>query len=67
MSQKIDIDDLKRRFRSIVLLNNNPPIQKTGKLKIKARWSIACLIFLQLLIVDKGGNNEPALHFGIAG
>ncbi len=67
MSQKIDINDLKRRFRRIVLLNNDPPIQKTEKLRIKARWSIACLIFLQLLIVDKGENNEPTLHFGIAG
>ena len=28
---------------------------------------IASLIFLQRLIVDKGGNNEPALHFGIVG
>jgi hypothetical protein len=58
---------LKRRFQILLLINNGTPIQKTGNLRIKMRWSIAYLIFLQLLIVDKGGNNEPTLHFGIAG
>ena len=58
---------LKRRFQILLLINNGTPTQKTGNLRIKMRWSIAYLIFLQLLLVDKGGNNEPTLHFGIAG
>jgi hypothetical protein len=58
---------LKRRFQILLLINNGIPIQKTGKLRIKMRWSIAYLIFLQLLLVENGVNYEPTLHFCIAG
>ena len=58
---------LKKTVSILVLKNNGTPITKTGNLRIKMRWSIAYLIFLQLLLVDKGGNNEPTLHFCIAG
>ena len=58
---------LKRGFRILLLINNGTPTQKTGNLRIKKLRSKAYPIFLQLLIVDKGGNNEPTLHFGIAG